>query len=236
MSVHHERYRAKRARERSVGYLSLFVSAVFVILAGMIIAFYFIPDPALLFSGTKAAKDGLVDVALEDMEFRLPERHVERIGRGLLRGANQIDLRLPWPYEPKSLAAEPQSPDDVRAFVLVSILPRGDQITPEERFEPIYKVYFSENAHDASGLMNYRFKPDSPYADSELFVDEKALPQAVIRCDLKASVLGPILCERITRLGDKLVLRVRFARTRLAEWQAIYETASGIANAAIKRP
>jgi hypothetical protein len=235
MSVHHERYRAKRARERSIGYLSLFVSAVFVTLAGMIIAFYFIPDPSLLFGGNRSARDGLVDVAIEDMEFRLPARHLERIGHGLLGGANQIDLRLPWPYEPKSLAAEPRSPEDVGAFVLVSILPRGDQITPEERFEPIYKVYFAQSGRDESGLVNYRFKPDSPYADSELYVDETALPRAVVRCDLKASVLGPILCERITRIGDRLVLRVRFARTRLSEWRAIHDTASGIVQAAIKR-
>jgi hypothetical protein len=44
-----------------------------------------------------------------------------------------------------------------------------------------------------------------------------------------------VLCERIARLGEKLVLRVRFARTRLGEWQAIYETASGVVAEAVKR-
>jgi hypothetical protein len=236
MSVHHERYRAERARQRSVAYLTLFVAAVFMVLAGMILAFYFIPDPSLLLGGKDPKDtDRHVEVTLEDTEFELPVRYLERVNRGLLSGPSQIDLRLPWPFDEKSVAAEPQSPQDVRAFVLISILPRGDQITPEERFESIYKVYFSDSSRDPTGLTNYRFKPDAPYADSELFVDERVLPQAVIRCDLKPSVLGPVLCERIARLGEKLVLRVRFARTRLGEWQAIYETASGVVAEAVKR-
>jgi hypothetical protein len=233
MSVHHERYRAERARRRSLAYLMLFVCVIFVTLAGMILAFYFIPDPGLLFGGAKDEKNGLVDVALEDMEFRLPARLLERVSRGLLSGARQIDLRLPWPYV-ENFAAAPRTPDDAGDSILVSILPREAQITPEERFEPIYKVYFANSARDASGLMSYRFKPDAPYADSELFVDDRVLPRAVVRCDLKPSVLGPVLCERITRIGEKLFLRVRFARTHLAEWRAIYETAAAIVNGAIK--
>lgn len=235
MSVHHERYRARQARQRSLGYLGLFVSVVFVTLLGMIIAFYFLPNPALLLGGDDEPRGGLVDVALEDMEFRLQEHHLERISRGLLSGANQIDLRLPWPYDDRP-APEVNSPGDVRDFILVSILPRSEQITPEERFEPIYQVYIGSSGRDQSGLINHRFKPDAPYTDSELFVDQRTVPRAVMRCDLKPSVLGPVLCERITRLGDKLLVRIRFARTRLAEWQAIHETASAIVSQSIKRP
>jgi hypothetical protein len=235
MSVHHERYRAERARQRSVTYLMLFVAAVFMTLAGMILAFYFVPDPKLLLGGNATDRSGRLDVVLEDTEFRFEERHLERVGGGLLRAATQIDLRVPWPLEPDANAAGNRSPTDVQAFVLISLYPRGEHITPEERLEPIYSVYIEGSARDPSGLVNHRFKPDSPYADSELFVDDRVAPRAVIRCDLKRSVLGPVLCERITRLGDRLLLRVRFARTRLEEWRAIHDAAAGIVAQAIKR-
>lgn len=235
MSIHHERYRARRARERSLGYLTLFVSIVFVTLLGMILAFYFLPDPALLFGAGDERKDGLVDVRIEDMEFRFSERHLERVNRGLLRGASQVDLRLPWPYDDR-LATDRRPPAAAGGVVLASILPRGDQITPEERFAPIYKVYVDGGGRDASGLTNYRFKPDSPYADSELFVDETGVPPTVIRCDLKPSVLGPVLCERIRRLGERLFLRVRFDRARLDEWRAIDEAVAAIVRGAVKPP
>jgi len=58
---------------------------------------------------------------------------------------------------------------------------------------------------------------------------------AVIRCDLKASNLGPILCERELPVTGAITARVRFARTHLEDWQRIEGISTSVIQALMRR-
>jgi len=224
MVSHHLNYLLQRRRERSLGIVLLFVLMTFFSLAGVVLAIYFVPNPSLLFSRPEigAPSTSVVVVTLEDTEFTLPETIVAKIDKPILGNATRIDLRLPWPFDRQLLNVVHALPADLQNWVLVTLEPRQGRTGLEERMEPIYSVYLDPAEGAEAGLVLRKFKPDSPYTDSELLV---APSGEVIRCDKKPSVLGPIICERLWPLSQGVMARVRFSRQRLAEWKDMDETA-----------
>ncbi len=224
MVSHHLNYLLQRRRERSLGIVLLFVLMTFFSLAGVVLAIYFVPNPSLLFGrpeiGTPST--AVVLATLEDTEFSLPETIVAKIDKPILGNATRINLRLPWPFDQQQLNVVHALPTDLQNWVLVTLEPRRGRTGLEERMEPIYNVYLDPAKGEEAGLVLKKFKPDSPYTDSELLV---APTGEVIRCDKKPSVLGPIICERLWPLTNGVMARVRFSRQRLAEWKDMDETA-----------
>jgi hypothetical protein len=224
MVSHHLNYLLQRRRERSLGIILLFVLMTFFSLAGVVLAIYFVPNPSLLFGRPEigAPSTAVVEATLEDTKFTLPETIVAKIDKPILGNTTRIDLRLPWPFDRQQLNIVHALPTDLQNWVLVTLEPRLGRTGLEERMEPIYSVYLDSDKGEEAGLVLRKFKPDSPYTDSELLV---APSGEVVRCDKKPSVLGPIICERLWPLGDSVIVRVRFSRQRLAEWKDMDETA-----------
>ncbi len=224
MVSHHLNYLLQRRRERSLGIILLFALMVFFGLAGVVLAIYFVPNPSLLFGRPEigAPSTAVVEAKLEGTEFTLPETIVAKIDKPILGSTARIDLRLPWPFDRQQLNIVHALPTDLQNWVLVTLEPRLGRTGLEERMEPIYSVYLDPAESKEAGLVLRKFKPDSPYTDSELLV---APSGEVIRCDKKPSVLGPIICERLWPLSNGVMARVRFSRQRLAEWKDMDETA-----------
>jgi hypothetical protein len=221
MSVHHRAHLRQKSRERSIAALALFAAMAFMALGGVVIAFYFLPNPALLLGGdTGPDSRRLVETTVGGVDFAVPETLAARIDRKLLGGAERINLQIPWPYDPASARAEP----DLARAMLLTIEPRAGQQTHEELFGPIYSVYLETGGAD-EGIAMRAFKPGAPYADSELAVDYRENPPAVSRCDLKPSLLGPVLCERLFPVEGGLMARLSFPKARIAEWKAMEEAA-----------
>lgn len=226
MSIHHRAHRERRSRERSVAAIALLTVMLFIVLSGMVLAFYFVPNPALLTGApVKPSPNRLIESQLEDTTFFIPETLVARLDRKLLGSVRRIDLRIPWPYQ--AGAAAPDSPDALDDFILVTLEPRGGQKTHEELLRPIYSVYLAGPVPH-SGHVLKGFKPGSPYSDSELAIDARETPAAVTRCDTRASALGPILCERLVSVGAKLMARIRFAKSHIADWKGMDRTARDV--------
>ena len=223
MSVHHEAHRARRTRERSLLALLLFVTMIFMVIAGIVLAVLFIPNPSLLFAGRDSgpASNRNVEIALAGSRLWLPERLIARVDRSLLRYVRRIDVQAPWPYDPAALSFSALPAADFGNSFLLSIEPKEQQKSHEALLEPIYRVYFEDRQARGPGLVAHRFRTDAPYADSELIVDYREQPPAAIRCDLKPSVLGPVLCDRLLAVNGEVVARLRFARQHLQEWKAI---------------
>lgn len=198
--------------------------SVLVVLASAILAFYFFPSPELLLPRRDEAGSGqrLVHIALSDGELVVPVGAVARIKRRTLGSVAQVDLQVPWPYDVKRLPDSPEQARDLKDWIILTFEPRDKLIAPDERFAKIYKVYFDgEPLPGPAGLKRYRFKPNSPYADLELFVSSDPNQPALIRCDLKPSSLGPILCEARVPVSDATMMRYRFAQTHLDQWRQI---------------
>ncbi len=235
-SLDHHR---QRVRERSVGWIVLLFVSVFVTLSGGILAFYFIPHPELLFERPEETPGNrLVHVSFEGAEFFIPQSILKRIKKPVLGAVQQIDVQIPWPYDHLAVISgrvEPTS--DLRDWVLLTFEPRAGRKSPDERFQTTDRYYFAGPPQpDETGLMRYEFRPDSPYRDLQVFVDRsEAGKQFVIRCDLKASSLGPILCERMLDISGRIVARARFARSNLANWKEIQSVSQGVVRALLRR-
>jgi hypothetical protein len=224
MASHHLNYLLQRRRERSLGLILLFAAMAFFTLAGVVLAIYFVPHPSLLFGRPEigAPSTGVVVAILEDARFTLPETIVAKIDKPVLGKAKRIDLQVPWPFDRQQLNIVHPLPTDLQSWVLITLEPREGRTGLEERMTPIYSVYLDPVEGHEAGLVLRKFKPDSPYTDSELLV---AATGEVIRCDKIPSVLGPIICERLWPVSQGVMARVRFSRLRLAEWKDIDETA-----------
>lgn len=230
MSIHHERYRAQKVRERSFVLLILFATMVFVVFAGMILAFYLLPDAYDLLArrADKTPSVATVEARIEDRIFTISERLVARLDQGLLGPAKRIDLKVPWPFDANTDLLAPGSGRTSEGWFLLTFEPREGHKTLKQFYEEIYKVYLTEDAESDRGMTLRRFKENGPYSDSVIYVDERPPGPSVIRCDRQASALGPVLCERLIVVSDNVLARLRFAKTDLEDWRALESTAQAI--------
>lgn len=223
MQNHHASYQLKRARERSLAYLVLFVVMLFFGLAGTIIAILFVPNPGLLFNRGEVGQqtDAVVGVSMADIDFTFPQPVVADVQRTLLGTVTRVDLKWPWPLARQELTTIRDQPSDINDWLIVTLEPRQGRTGLEERLDPIYSNFLKPGTAEENGLTRYSFTEDSAYADSDLLVSKE---RKVIRCDKHPSVLGPVICERLVPYSDKLMVRIRFARKRAAEWQDMETT------------
>jgi hypothetical protein len=226
MSIHHSAHRQRRSRERSAAALVLLAAMTIIALSGVVLAFYFLPNPELLLRARAApSASRLIEQRIEDTNFLIPETLIARLDKKLLGSVRRIDLRIPWPYGTGAQLAD--SPEAMADFILVTLEPRAKQQTHEELLVPIYSVYLAHQGV-AEGFVLKQFKPGSPYADSELAVDYRETPAAVTRCDTRPSALGPILCERLQPVGANLMARIRFAKSHIVDWKGMDRTAKDV--------
>ncbi len=205
------------------------VCALFGLAAGGL-AYYFVPEPATLIAKAGADDDGsrIVRVAFEDGAFEVPAGLLARVKRAAFGPVEQLDLIVPWPFDGERIptVAESQS---LKSWLLLQFEPNDGRLNSRERFEKIFVHYFTGPPVPAdAGLIQYDFKPDSPYAGIQLFVDRQANPPVYLRCDIAPSSLGPRLCERRFRLTERLYLRYRFDRDLLSRWVEVDQQVKSI--------
>jgi hypothetical protein len=241
ISQYHSDYRRRRVRERSVGLFIFFFLIGFVIFSGTILAYYFIPNPDLLFSSAEEdqrPRNRLVQISLAGSEFYVPASILKRVKRRVFGTVDQIDVQIPWPYDHLAvISGTLEDTADIRDWVLITLIPRQNRIPPDDRYASVDRYYFAgPPTEEPKGLLRYDFKADSAYKDLQLFVDKRSGGKpAAIRCDLKASSLGPILCERELPAAAGITARIRFARTHLEDWQEIEAIAGNVIRALLRR-
>jgi hypothetical protein len=241
MTHYHRQYQRHRLRERSVGLLVFFFLAAFMIFAGTILAYYFIPHPDVLFFASdedQRPRNRLVQISFAGEQFYVPTSILKRVKRRVFGSVEQVDVQIPWPYDHLAvISGTVQQTSDIRDWLLVTFVPKTDRRPPDERFAVIDKYYFAgPPIQHASGLWRYDYKADSPYKDLQLFVDRSQPDRpAVIRCDLQASSLGPMLCEREMPATGLITARIRFARTHLEHWRDIERVAGNVIRALLRR-
>jgi hypothetical protein len=242
-SHYHSEYRRQRIRERSIGFLVFGFLSVFVTFAGAILAYYFIPNPDLLLQSGRqdrnsAPRNRLVQISMLDSVFFVPVSILKRVKRRVFGTVEQIDVQIPWPYDHLAvISGTVEDTADFGDWVLITLIPRPARVPFDQRFLTVDKYYLAgPPTKKANGLLKYDYKPGSPYRDLQLFVDDRVGKNpAVIRCDLKASSLGPILCERELSVTRAVTARIRFARTHLEDWQRIEGVSTNVIRALMRR-
>jgi len=217
-----------RMRERSVGVLVLVAIASFVAVAGTIFAYYFLPNPDLLLGmGDNDPRNRkLTHVELEDIELLIPSNLVARIKRRALGSVHQVDMEIPWPFDPNAKVPPPEEVTDHTNQLILTFMPTSTELSAVERFKGIYRPYIAAGPiRMQADLHRYSFSTSSPYADIEYYVGKNGSSTIYIKCELRASSLGPQLCSNTIKSSAKTSLRYRFARHHLAQWREIDHTA-----------
>jgi len=146
---------------------------------------------------------------------------VADVQRTLLNTVTRIDLKWPWPLARQELTTIRGQPSDINDWLIVTLEPRDGRTGLEERFEPIYSNFLKDETAEEHGFTRYSFTDESAYADSDLLISKD---RRIIRCDKRPSVLGPVICERLVPYNNRLMLRIRFARQRAAQWPEMETT------------
>lgn len=211
--------------------------AVILGVASGALAYRLVPEPARYMTGGAERGDGrrIVRIAFEGSAFEVPEGLLARVKRTPFGPVQQLDLITPWPYDP----ANPPTLADSRRladWVLVQFERNDGRLSSPERFEKIYSHYFKDAPVRAGPeLIQYDFAADSPYAGMQLFVDRQASPPVFLRCETKASSLGPVLCERRYRITDRLYVRYRFDRALIDRWTDVDRQVAQIVEQVLRR-
>ena len=241
MTQYQSQYQRQRFRQRSLGLLLFFCLAACMIFSGSILAYYFIPGGGILLElpgGDQHPRNRLIQISFAGEEFYVPASILKRVKRRMFGSVEQLDVQIPWPYDHLAvISGTVQQTADIRDWVLITLVPKTNRKPPDERFGTIDKYYFAgPPVQQASGLWRYDYRADSPYKDLQLFVDRaRAGPPAVIRCDLKASSFGPMLCEREVMASELITARIRFARPHLEDWREIEQVAGSVIRALLRR-
>lgn len=241
MTHYHSHYQRQRFRQRSLGLLVFFFLAAFMVFSGSILAYYFIPGGGILLplsGGDQHPRNRLIQISFAGEDFYVPASILKRVKRRMFGSVEQIDVQIPWPYDHLAvISGTVQQTADIRDWVLITLVPKAKRKPPDERFDTIDRYYFAgPPVQQASGLWRYDYRADSPYKDLQLFVDKaSAGAPAVIRCDLKPSSLGPILCEREIMASELITARIRFARPHLENWREINQVAGSVIRALLRR-
>jgi hypothetical protein len=241
MTHYHSHYQRQRFRQRSLGLLVFFFLAAFMIFSGSILAYYFIPGGGILLSlqsSDQHPRNRLIQISFAGEEFYVPASILKRVKRRMFGSVEQIDVQIPWPYDHLAvISGTVQQTADIRDWVLITLAPKASRKPPDERFDTIDKYYFAgPPVQQTSGLWRYDYRADSPYKDLQLFVDRSGAGAPVaIRCDLKPSSLGPILCEREVMASELITARIRFARPHLENWREINQVAGSVIRALLRR-
>ncbi len=215
-------------RRRSLGIVVLMLVCGFVFSAGSILAFYFLPNPNLLFGEEPLAGDAdkLLHVEFRGDEFVMPEPVVRSIDRGVTGKVRRIELRVPWPFEAEKIKGLTASQlNELDGSLFISFEVSANKLTTADHFNKIIRRYVAGQPEATpSGLVKYQFSESSPYANEELFVGEFNGKQVNYRCARDDGKYGPSLCSRVIPVKEKLIARYRFHRQYLQDWIALEAT------------
>lgn len=216
-------------RKRSLGVVLLLLFCGFIFAAGSILAFYFLPNPDLLFGERRTAgsADKLLHVEFAGDEFVMPEPVVRTIERSVTGKVKRIELRVPWPFSPERIRnLDADELHKVTGSLFISFERNTRKISDAEHVDKVLKRYFvGRPMATTSGLVRYQFSPNSPYPDGELYIGALKGEQVIIQCEPDSGRYGPALCERAVELNKFLLARYRFHRNQLDRWRDVDATA-----------
>lgn len=218
--------------------ISLLLLAGLMLLAGGFVAWHYLRPHALTTEPSATAKSArhLRHLKFNDADFFLPAWLITSINRSAFRKVRQINLAVPANWHRNMQPANFSEKSDLSQWILASINERSSFVSNSKWLNTIYRHYIAGPATShASGLLRYRFKPNAPYSDVEIFTDDLKNPGVIIRCELVNTILPARLCENRLNLGSRFTVTYRFARARLADWHKMHQTVSSLINTAYKK-
>jgi len=233
-----QRHLTPTIKERSMTALSLLLLVGLFSIAGGILAFYFLKNPDLLFADHTRQNPVKtpVHVRFEDGKFEIPDYLLVKVSRTALRSVEKINLVIPLNWVPDQAPVAFTRKSDMSEWLLASIAKRTSFLSDQDRLNNIFRFYIAApaTAHP-SGLLRYRFKPESPYDSIELFTDELQDPGFLIRCELQSSIRSTRLCSRQIPISSRLTMLYKFPRSQINQWQQIHKTMQNLLAAVYKR-
>lgn len=213
------------------------VITIVAILSLGFLAYYFAPtvSEVLGHAPKPSVQSQPVDVVIGGVRHLIPANFT-RFAYGR-RGGPQDKIELYAllpdlkPFEPDLVDAfQDFSADSNVAFFEIET--KGDQLSEDDRFRKLYLKLVSDAHGDRGpyGLRHYSFEASTAYHDEDLYVLEREDGTVVMfRCTKELPKIVSPGCRRDLDFGSGLVLRYRFARRLLGDWQRIDENIRALA-------
>ncbi len=228
---------APSIKERSVTALVLILMVGLFSTAGGILAYYFLRNPDLLLDAKNrkiplATKNNII---VSSGQFIIADYLIRKVTRTPLRKVAKISLNIPVNWKQSDEPIRFRSTSDLEDWILADIEKTTNTLPLKKWLDDIYRLYIAGPAiSHSSGLLHYRFKPQSPYETIELFTDNLQNPSFFIKCELQSSSLGARLCERTLVITPQIQIRYRFARLKLGDWHQIHQTIQNLVKSSFR--
>ncbi len=201
---------------------ALRLAAVLIILLammalGMLAGFSFTPDAHRLFELVLRTDEGLKmdQVRIGPGILSAPASRILR-----LREDNGVALILPLP------GTDGENPSGPATSLMLLLRPASGRPPTAHQMAALYRHDMQGSPRRTRmGLVEYHFRPGSPYEDITLFMGRKTGRVIFIRCRKKADAQGLRMCESAFTPHPGLRVTWMFAARHLPRWSTLESTA-----------
>jgi len=230
---------APTIKQRSLTVVSLIVLTALLLAVIAVMFYYFFFNHDLLFTNQAAVKPGHTTKHLKiaNTTFLIPENLIVSVKRSPLRKIRRITISIPRGWALQKNMETTQIDKTISNMVIANLITSpAPKISKTERLGKIYRLYMAgPAAGHVVGLYRYTFTPDSPYSNTELFVDNLQHPEVFIHCNLRVSNIGSRLCRRNKTINKEIQLRYQFSRHQLTHWHQIHKMMENFIAVTIQR-
>ncbi len=175
--------------------------------------------------------DTPVNIVIGNDYFSIPTNMIRHEEQRIGGVAPKLDLHIHWPsqsgYRRELASAFSESDPENMELVLLSINPRRSLLDMPERFRPVYANAFNENEIKvtSNGLYIADLSAEYGYINEQLVYSRPnavGKPAFIARCQATSEQEDRLLlpCESDLFIGTSSELKIRFAASQIARWEA----------------
>jgi hypothetical protein len=206
-------------------------AAALLLLIILFLTWYLRPGPR---SGAPSGDTAPVALTVGGLSLSVPANHIETPAARAGGTRDTVTLFALYPsmrgYTQADAALFANNRPDSN---IIHLLLRADpnSLEPLERLARIYRPHLTmaEGAPGPFGLLQYAFRPDSPYAGEDLYVAPAAPGPLLFLCQrVQPGLPSPNCIASASPLAENLSFSWRFKRAHLSRWRDMAPAVDGL--------
>ncbi len=164
----------------------------------------------------------MLHIVIGNDVLEIPAKYIARASQREGETSNRVDLTILWPNGDGFSTANASRFTDIAAFnhrIRIALSKREMAQDMTMRLDSVYRELFDGEARDAgAGLLFQKLRAGTGYDGEILAVSQNH--QWVARCET-GQKQTPKTCLRDIHVGQSLVVRYRFSRALLGDWEQV---------------